>query len=662
MTNQCAIVDAFYCEEVSGADDLVGDGIYQQLTDNGDGTYETTYTVSIDGTVTLSAFIAKNGGLYAEYFNNAFLDGTPTSTGIDNEIDFDWDTDLVTAEAADFVSARWVGKVRASITEEFTFILHADDGIRLYLQGELVIDRWDECCDDATYTVKLTQDEFYDIRLEWKEQQENAYITLYWSSISTPKEVISPSNLYYVEYITTTPIDVVVTEGPTIAPKSTAVGDGLTTAQVGKLSTIQLTSRDSNGDVLDNDDDNYQITMTGPGTTNTGDMTVTAVYQSAGLYDAQYVPLVSGTFSLSISLLGISIEDSPWTLVITPGEIEPTVSVTDITVASETLEAGMTYFFTVTTKDVYSNLLVEGIEDIDFDIIAEYVSTTYTSPIAIADYSNMAAEFGTDVAGIATDQDDGTYYCQVTIYRAASYNLYVQINNQDVDSSPFSNFFAVEPSDVYAPNCEMQTDPSTLVSGTAYSYNIQGRDFYHNNVVTLASTLSDLTVEIVNKTNGDVIATGSIADHASAGVYTATVTPTTAGEYYLNFKHSGLHFDDSPYAITISAAATTSAIKSNFTGVIDSYQTGDTFKVVISANDLNTNLRTDSNAETFVVTLTEDTSSTVHTLTVTSNLDGTYTGTHLFQNVDTYTLAITFGGTAINGSPQTAISVAHGLV
>jgi hypothetical protein len=96
--------------------------------------------------------------------------------------------------------------------------------------------------------------------------------------------------------------------------------------------------------------------------------------------------------------------------------------------------------------------------------------------------------------------------------------------------------------------------------------------------------------------------------------------------------------------------------------VIDSYQTGDTFKVVISANDLNTNLRTDSIAETFVVTLTEDTSSTVHTLTVTSNSDGTYTGTHLFQNVDTYTLAITFGGTAINGSPQTAISVAHGLV
>jgi hypothetical protein len=133
VTNQCAIVDSFYCEQVSGAEDLVGDGIYTQLTDANDGSYDTTYTVSVDGTVTVSAFIAKNGGLYAEYFNNAFLDGVPTSSGIDQSVNFDWGTDLVTAEAADFVSARWMGKVKPSITEEFTFILHADDGVRLYI-------------------------------------------------------------------------------------------------------------------------------------------------------------------------------------------------------------------------------------------------------------------------------------------------------------------------------------------------------------------------------------------------------------------------------------------------------------------------------------------------------------------------------------------------
>ena len=71
---------------------------------------------------------------------------------IDSEINFNWGTGLITNDAADFVSIRWFGNILAPTTEEFTFILHADDGVRLYLDGVLVIDRWDECCDDVTTT------------------------------------------------------------------------------------------------------------------------------------------------------------------------------------------------------------------------------------------------------------------------------------------------------------------------------------------------------------------------------------------------------------------------------------------------------------------------------------------------------------------------------
>lgn len=73
------------------------------------------------------------------------------------------------------------------------------------------------------------------------------------------------------------------------------------------------------------------------------------------------------------------------------------------------------------------------------------------------------------------------------------------------------------------------------------------------------TSLSDLSVEVVNKTNGDVISTGSIVDHASDGVYTASITPTTSGDYYLSLKYGGLHFDKSPYEVTISPAGTTIA-------------------------------------------------------------------------------------------------------
>ena len=72
------------------------------------------------------------GGLYGEYFNNAFLDGVPTVTEVDSVIDFDWGLGLVTPQVADFVSIRWSGKVLSPVNEEVTFILNADDGVRFY--------------------------------------------------------------------------------------------------------------------------------------------------------------------------------------------------------------------------------------------------------------------------------------------------------------------------------------------------------------------------------------------------------------------------------------------------------------------------------------------------------------------------------------------------
>ena len=60
------------------------------MTDNSDGTYRVEYTIPQDGTVTVSIVLAAQGGLYAEYFNNAFLDGAPALTRVDSSMDFSW--------------------------------------------------------------------------------------------------------------------------------------------------------------------------------------------------------------------------------------------------------------------------------------------------------------------------------------------------------------------------------------------------------------------------------------------------------------------------------------------------------------------------------------------------------------------------------------------
>lgn len=103
------------------------------MTDNGDGTYLAKYTISRQGKVTTSVVLARKGGLYAEYFNNAFLSGVPTLTKVDNILSFNWSDSLVTPEAGDYVSVHWYGKLLAPYSEDFTFILQGDDGFRFYL-------------------------------------------------------------------------------------------------------------------------------------------------------------------------------------------------------------------------------------------------------------------------------------------------------------------------------------------------------------------------------------------------------------------------------------------------------------------------------------------------------------------------------------------------
>ena len=70
--------------------------IIKPMTDNADGTYHVEYSIPQDGTVTVSIVLASQGGLYAEYFNNAFLDGVPALSRIDSSMDFDWGQGLIT--------------------------------------------------------------------------------------------------------------------------------------------------------------------------------------------------------------------------------------------------------------------------------------------------------------------------------------------------------------------------------------------------------------------------------------------------------------------------------------------------------------------------------------------------------------------------------------
>ncbi len=61
---------------------------------------------------------------------------------VDSVINFDWQDGAITPNASDFVSVRWTGRIRASWSLVHTFFVSADEGARLWIEDDLIVDSW----------------------------------------------------------------------------------------------------------------------------------------------------------------------------------------------------------------------------------------------------------------------------------------------------------------------------------------------------------------------------------------------------------------------------------------------------------------------------------------------------------------------------------------
>ncbi|MHC4169981.1 MAG: PA14 domain-containing protein [Planctomycetota bacterium] len=84
------------------------------------------------------------GGLKGEYFDNASVQGEPVLTRLDPGIDFSWGADSPDPSInAESFSVRWRGELEIAFTEAYRFYGITEDGVRLWINDQLVIDRWE---------------------------------------------------------------------------------------------------------------------------------------------------------------------------------------------------------------------------------------------------------------------------------------------------------------------------------------------------------------------------------------------------------------------------------------------------------------------------------------------------------------------------------------
>jgi len=173
----------------------------------------------------VSGAVAQEGtGLRAEYFH--WSGGSPPSradafrdlvfTRIEPQIYCYWSPGFVanhpdglTPELeipppeglrADTFAVRWTGELEALSSEAYTFITGSDDGVRLYFNGELIIDNWNDHdrTENTSQPVQLVAGRRYPIVLEGYENGGEAEWQLYWQSQSTPQQLVPQRVLYPV--------------------------------------------------------------------------------------------------------------------------------------------------------------------------------------------------------------------------------------------------------------------------------------------------------------------------------------------------------------------------------------------------------------------------------------------------------------------------------
>jgi hypothetical protein len=130
-------------------------------------------------------------GLTGAYYDNLDFTGLVLSR-TDGPVDFDWGAGSPDGGVGvDTFSVRWTGRVRAEFTEVYTFTTRTDDGVRLWVNGELLVDQWvNQSATEHGGSLALTAGSHYTIQMDYYENGGNAVAQLMWSSPSTPKEAI----------------------------------------------------------------------------------------------------------------------------------------------------------------------------------------------------------------------------------------------------------------------------------------------------------------------------------------------------------------------------------------------------------------------------------------------------------------------------------------
>ncbi|MDA1277978.1 MAG: PA14 domain-containing protein, partial [Verrucomicrobia bacterium] len=136
-------------------------------------------------------------GLRGDYFTDTSLND-PAFVRLDPKVDFDWSDVGPDPFLGGAFSVRWTGQVEPEFSETYTFYTVSDDGVRLFVNNQLVIDNFTaHGPTEDRGTISLAGGQKVDIVLEYFEDfGPPAVISLSWSSLHVQREIVPSIRLF----------------------------------------------------------------------------------------------------------------------------------------------------------------------------------------------------------------------------------------------------------------------------------------------------------------------------------------------------------------------------------------------------------------------------------------------------------------------------------
>ncbi len=358
--------------------------------------------------------------------------------------------------------------------------------------------------------------------------------------------------------------------------------------------TVTLTVKDAAGNQLSSGGLTVVFLTTGSGT-STGTLSGTTDV-GAGIYTATFTGVLRGTAKqITATINGSTISSTLQTITVTPGAISTATST--ISVSPLTVVSGSNASLTLTARDAAGNVLTTGGSTITF---------------------GASGGTSTGTIGAVTDNNNGTYSAEFTGVDAGTATA-ISAQIESVSVATTSPLVTVVPGAFDENMSYVTVSHPTVIAGEQLTFTLQAVDAAGNKLTTGGGTV------VFSLSNGSSTGAVGAATYAGNGIYTATFTGALAGtsvDVLATFNATTLTSPPPSLMVLTGAVSTATSTVSLSSATVEA---GSSIDVILTTFDVAGNLVTNGGS---AVTFSLSGGTSTGTFGSTTDVgDGTYIAT-----------------------------------